>query len=180
MRPRLIAAASAAAALALAGLGTALPASAHTTPHRVALAELNNSGVSGQVTVLEQHGRIRVNLTAHGLEAGQVHPEHIHGFVDGDEATCPTPDLDTDGDGLISFVEGLPAYGPVVITLGVDETPGSTLSYSRTFTETDGGEPTSSLGPLADFVVIVHGLTVDGSYEPSLPVACAALDVAGR
>lgn len=179
MRPRLLVAAGAAAALAVAGLVAALPAQANTVSHSAVLAQLSDSGVSGHVNVLEKDGHLRVNLTVDGLEAGQLHMQHIHGFTDGPEAHCPTPALDTNGDGRISFSEGLPAYGPVVVTLGRDQT-GQTLSYSRTYDQTDSGQPTSSLGPLADYVVVVHGMTVDGTYDPSFPVACAELDVNGR
>lgn len=180
MRLRTLLATGSAAALACV-TAAALPAQAHTTPHPASLTELNDSGVTGHVNVLHKHGQVRVNLTGHGLEAGQVHAQHIHGFVDSDqEARCPTPDLDQDGDGLISFSEGLPAYGPVVITLGADHTPGQALSYSRTFTETDGGDPVAGLGSLADYVIIVHGRTVEGTYDASLPVACAELDIGGR
>lgn len=178
MRLRTLLVAGPVAALALAALSVA-PAQAHTIPHSAPLMELNGSGVTGHVTVLQKHGEVRVNLTVHGLEAGQVHLQHIHGFVDGDESHCPTPALDEDGDGLISFAEGLPAYGPPVIVLGTDRTEGHHLSYSRSFTETVDGAPVAELGPLADYTVVVHGLSVDGAYEQTLPVACAELHAPG-
>lgn len=180
MRLRTLLATGSAVALACV-TAAALPAQAHTTPHPARLTELNDSGVTGHVNVLQKHGQVRVNLTGHGLEAGQVHAQHIHGFAGSDqEARCPTLDLDQDGDGLISFSEGLPAYGPVAITLGADEPAGDAVSYSRAFTETDAGEPVSELGELSDYVVIVHGRTVGGEYVPSLPVACAELNTAGQ
>lgn len=178
MRSRRILAVGSAAALALAAFA-AVPAQAHTTAHSERLTELNDSGVTGHVTVLQKHGKVRVNLNAHGLEAGQVHLSHIHGFVGGKESQCPTPDADTDDNGLVSFREGLPFYGPAVITLGMDEIDGQTLTYSRTFTRTNSGDPVGTLGALSDYVVVVHGMSVDGSYNLTLPVACAELDVAG-
>ena len=178
MRSRRILAVGSAAALAMAAFA-AVPAQAHTTAHSERLTELNDSGVTGHVTVLQKHGTVRVNLNAHGLEAAQVHLSHIHGFVGGEEAGCPTPDADSDGDGLVSFAEGVPFYGPAVITLGMDEIGGQTLTYSRTFTQTNSGHPVGMLGPLADYAVVVHGASVDGSYNLTLPVACAELDVAG-
>lgn len=178
MRSRTLFAAGSAASLALTALA-AVPAYAHTTAHSERLTALNDSGVTGHVTVLEKHGHIRVNLNAHGLEAGQVHLQHIHGFVGGQEAACPTPDLDANGDGLVDIGEGAVAYGPAVITLGMDEIGGETLSYSRTFEQTNAQEPVSTLGPLADYVVVVHGLTVGDEYSLTMPVACAELDVAG-
>lgn len=165
-------------ALALASFAAA-PAQAHTIPHSAPLVALNNSGVTGHVTVLQKNGEVRVNMSAHGLEAGQVHLQHIHGFINGKESHCPTPAFDTDGDGLVSFDEGLPAYGPPVIVLGADQTS-THLTYSRSFERTAQGEPVSALGPLADYTVVVHGRTVDGTYQQTLPVACAELEAPGN
>lgn len=138
------------------------------------LVELNHSGVTGTVTLVERAGQIRVNLDASGLEPMIMHMQHIHGFGDGTQASCP--DMSQAGaDGILSFAEGLPSYGPVKVTLGHDETSGSTLDYSRTFTHTDLGAGVGSLGALGQYVIVVHGLTVDGSVVPSLPVACATL-----
>ena len=46
---------------------------------------------------------------------------------------CPHLLLDTDGDGRINTIEGVPAYGPVVLALFTtgDTTPGSFLDASR-------------------------------------------------
>lgn len=178
MRARTTFSATAAAALVVAALVIS-PAHAETVSHPAPLEELNGSGVSGRVNVLQKDGELRVNLTVHGLEANRMHMQHIHGFVAGGEATCPGPDRDANGDGLISFAEGLPDYGPVVVGLGTDVTPGDSLSYSRTFTEIAGGAPVADLGDLARYAIVVHGATVGEVYDPSLPVACAVLDLAG-
>lgn len=141
---------------------------------RGALVELNSSGVHGQVTLVDQDGGLRVNLNAHHLEAN-AHLEHLHGFGNGTQAHCPDASL-AGPDGVLSFADGLPAYGPPVITLGHDELTGGTLSYSRTFDETMAGQPVSSLGAIRQYVVVVHGMTLaDGTYDETLPVACAVL-----
>lgn len=138
------------------------------------LVELNHSGVHGVVTLVERDGQLRVNLNAHGLEPGQMHMQHIHGFGNGTQAHCPDMSL-AGADGVLSFADGLPAYGPVLITLGHDVTPGSDLAESRTFTSTDAGAPETSLGAYDQYVIVVHGLTNAGSFDASLPVACAVL-----
>ena len=140
------------------------------------LMQLNDSGVQGTVTLVERNGQIRANLRASGLEPMQVHHQHIHGFGDGTQATCPDMSLAGD-DGVLSFADGLPAYGPVVVTLGHDMV--DALQYSRTFTQTDAGNPVSTMGSLDQYVVVVHGLTVAGAFDPTLPVACAVLTIHG-
>ncbi len=138
------------------------------------LMELNASGVGGTVTVLDKGDHLRVNLDVDGFEPMQAHLQHIHGFGDGTQAACPDMSLAGD-DGVLSFAEGLPAYGPPVITLGHDHLDDGALAYSRTFTETMAGAHVASLGSLDQYVVVVHGLTVGDAYVPSLPVACAVL-----
>jgi hypothetical protein len=141
---------------------------------RGGLVELNSSGVHGQVTIVDQDGHLRVDLNAHHLEANG-HLEHLHGFGDGTQAHCPDASL-AGPDGILSFADGLPAYGPPVITFGHDEITGATLAYSRTFDETMAGQPVSSLGAIRQYVVVVHGMTLpDGTYDETLPVACAVL-----
>lgn len=169
-------------ALLSLGIATAAPVAAHAeggaVVSRGTLTELNSSGVHGQVTIVDQGDRLRVNLNTHGLEAND-HLEHLHGFGDGSTASCPDMSL-AGPDGILSFADGLPAYGPPVITLGHDHTDGATLAYSRTFDQTMAGEPVSSLGAIRQYVVVVHGMTLpDGSYDMTLPVACAVLTTHG-
>ncbi|HEY9474305.1 MAG TPA: hypothetical protein VIS06_10700 [Mycobacteriales bacterium] len=143
------------------------------------LVELNHSGVHGVVTLVERDGQLRVDLNGHGLEPGQMHMQHIHGFGNGTQAHCPDMSL-AGADGVLSFAEGLPAYGPVVITLGHDVPAGSDLADSRTFTSIDAGAPETSLGAFDQYVIVVHGLTNAGNFDPSLPVACAVLTTHGH
>lgn len=171
-------AATAAVALAAGQATTAVADRGGTTVNHGTLVELNDSGVTGTVTVLEKGDHLRVNLDASGLEPMQTHMQHIHGFGNGTQATCPDMSV-AGGDGILSFAEGLPFYGGVVVTLGHDHVMGDDLAYSRTFEETDAGADVSTMGDLAQYVVVVHGLTVGNAYVPSLPVACAVLEVHG-
>jgi hypothetical protein len=130
-------------ALALMGttaLGTG-PALAHDkadgTNKRVSLSatltELNGSGASGTATAVVKNQKIEsISVHAHGLTPDAPHAQHIHY---GEEARneCPSLFDDTDGDGLINTVEGVPAYGPVVVSLTTtgDTTPASTLAVDR-------------------------------------------------
>lgn len=85
------------------------------------LQALNNSGVSGEVRVSVSGDELRVQVDATGLETNQAHPMHIHGLVGPDNAPedsrVPTATLDADRDGFIELQEGVPAYGPVLLSL---------------------------------------------------------------
>lgn len=94
---------------------------------RVDLQALNGSGVTGEVLIAfdEDTGKLTVVVNADGLEPNQVHIQHIHGFADdGDpstpriDATIPDASDDTDGDGFIELLEGVPDYGPILLNVG--------------------------------------------------------------
>lgn len=181
-------AATAAVALVAGQASTAAADRGGTTVNHGTLMELNDSGVTGTVTVLDKGDHLRVNLNATGLEPGRLHMQHIHGFGATGDATCPDMSLDANMDGVLDIAEGLPAYGPVAVTLtDMESDLTDRLAYSRTFTHTDptatsvpAGAPVSVMGELDRYVVVVHGLTVGGTYVAATPVACAVLDGTGQ
>lgn len=157
------------------------------------LGTLNDSGVSGTATVtVNDDNSVTVTVEAEGVEAGQLHPQHIHGLPDaGTNAVCPDassanqtaglPEEADDPDQYVALEEGADEYGPVQLSLtnadGSFPTPeGTTYSYERTFTPLELG----SLPPLDELenrAIVLHGLTVDsGAYVATLPVACGQLE----
>ncbi|WP_104134754.1 hypothetical protein [Cryobacterium sp. Y62] len=135
---RLILGASAVALVAVS-LG-AVPASAHVpkpvrgnvvlTAH---LTELNDSGASGRAFAVVRGETIRAfGIRARGLTPDAPHAQHIH-YGEQAQNECPTLALDSNGDGRLNTVEGVPAYGPVVVSLNTsgDTTPASFLDVSR-------------------------------------------------
>lgn len=179
-------------ALTAAALTAAQTATAHDdgghdeAEYRATLRTLNASGVTGEVRLTAENGKVEVELKARGLETGdtKVHMSHIHGFgKDGQDATCPKMSDDPDG-GVLTFFDGLPFYGPVLVTLGHDtQFPDGRLEFERTYDMTDAGGAISTLGPLDHYVVVVHGLSVpaagkegDTKYDASTPVACAVIN----
>ena len=138
---------------------------------RVDFNELNASGVKAQATLTMTGGDLTVTLDAVGRTPGQIHPQHIHGFTT-KASTCPTAANDTNGDGTISFAEGLPAFGPVQVDLQPYPTPanpaGST-HYRMTFV---ASHVPFSAAELAQKTMVLHGDFLAGSYVASLPVAC--------
>lgn len=142
--------------------------------YHATLSMLNNSGVMGTAHVSLMGNMLTVTINATGLEANKVHPQHIHGFMENNKnSTCPTMSADTNGDGLVDLVEGLPSYGPVLLTLTPTPTADANgeVNYTQTFTI----DP--SLLPLQNRAIVLHGLTVNGEYMATLPVACGQLKV---
>ena len=132
-------------------------------------AHVGPRAVTGKaVLTMDEEGALTVRLDVKGVVPGQLHAQHIHGH-DG-EATCPTPQADADGDGLVSVGEGVPDYGGVLVPLQPFPTPdGTRYSYMETFEGQGDLEP-------ARRAIVVHGAFVEGDYVVSLPVACGTID----
>jgi hypothetical protein len=153
------------------------------------LKQLNNSGASGTATASVKNQKIEhIEVHARGLTPDAPHAQHIHY---GEQALheCPTLALDSNHDGRLTTVEGIPAYGPVVVSLNTsgDTSPASFLDvarfpvssdgnyfYSRSnipFTDVAGagtGGGAASAKQIADAVragegvLVIHGLDYDG------------------
>lgn len=142
--------------------------------YKATLQAINNSGVSGTAMLWLQGNMLTVQIDAMGLEANKLHPQHIHGFTDNNKnSTCPTWSADTNGDGIISLAEGLPSYGPVLLSLTDFPTADANgeIHYMQKFT-IDG-----SVLPLQNRAIVLHGLTLNGQYVATLPVACAQIQI---
>ncbi len=164
------------------------------------------SNVTSSSTLSLQGTRLTVNLTASGLSPNLPHLIHIHGVLQA-RNECPRlaadkPKNGGDGNGLIDTLEGLPAYGPILVTFS---TSGDTsaaagfnlstasfsdaagnLTYSRTFKI-----PQKIASDLSDLHVVIHGLDLNGNHaydgvesslgmgiplEAELPVACGPIN----
>lgn len=169
------------------------------------LTELNDSGASGTATAVIRKERIKhMDVHADGLTPNAPHAQHIHY---GNQALneCPTLALDSNGDGRLNTVEGIPAYGPVVVSLNTkgDTTPSSFLDvtrfpvsedgsydYSRNnirFTDVAGtGYPgpggTGTAKEIADSirdgegVVVIHGVDYNGNGSYDFDAGASELD----
>ncbi len=158
--------------------------------YRANLSSLNGSGATGQATLLLRGQRLTIITTSQGLAPRLPHAQHIHGVIGGKNA-CPTRAADTNGDGLISTAEGVPAYGPIDVSLTTrgDTSPSSglavnrfpvafgsgTVVYKRTFTVSK--KVARNLGNLH---IVQHGVDLNNSgkydgrarssIDPSLPL----------
>ena len=142
---------------------------------RVKFDQLNNSGVRAEATLQFRDGNLTVTMNAVGRVPEQIHPQHIHGFTDHASA-CPTLANDTDGDGIISFPEGAPVFGPIQVDLLPYPTPenaaGST-HYRATFV---ANNVPFTAAELTQKTMVLHGDFVGGDYVPSLPAACGVVE----
>lgn len=115
-----------------------------TVPLKAHLHELNNSGASGTAKALVRKQKIRsMKVKAHGLSPDAPHAMHIH-YGDDARNECPTAadatNTRTDGTPRLSTADGLPAYGPIVVSLTTrgDTTPTSALAVNRFPVSMDG------------------------------------------
>ena len=113
------------------------------------LTPSNNSGVLGLARATLDGTTLKVDVAASGLAPGQVHPFHIHGFLDDRPARLAVATDDADGDGRVESPEGGSlATGPVIAGLtasgdalfGVEVSPDfpvaaadGTLRFSQTY-----------------------------------------------
>jgi hypothetical protein len=158
--------------LLLAFGATAVSAHRGALHYTAPLSSLNDSGVSGVAHLTLDGDQLTVSIQADGFEANRVHPQHIHGFTENKaNATCPTEEADANGDGVIDLGEGLPDYGPVLLSLQEFPTaPTGSVDFEATYTV-----DARDLGPLQNRAIVLHGLTVNGEYVPSLPIACGQI-----
>lgn len=138
------------------------------------LSSLNESGVMGTATLTLEDGMLTVHIEASGMVPNEAHPQHIHGHTNSPRASvCPPPAADTNDDGMITVAEGAPFYGGILLTLTpfpVADADGN-IDYTNTF------EYTGDLGQLQKRAIVLHGGNFDGTYIPTLPVACGKISV---
>lgn len=139
-----------------------------------------NEKVSGLATNLPKDKKTLDALGIPTAFAGAPFPHVQHIHINGGD-TCPTASADTNGDGVISTVEGQPAYGKIGTTFSVkgatdastatDVTKapgGGSFTYKRTFTV---NQDTLSALKNNKAVVVVHGLNPANAPKASLSTA---------
>lgn len=140
----------------------------------------NDADASGTATLTLRGNMLTVQIDATGVEEGETHPQHIHGFGKGEgkkrNATCPTAEQDDDGDGLVSVAEGQETYGQILLPLTPFPTAddGGSYRFEETYKIKRG-----QLTPLENRHIVLHGKDVDGEYRATLPVACGQIEKTG-
>ena len=155
----------------------------------------DNAGVARGKAFFRVNGDdVQALVQMRGIQPGMPHPQHIHAAD-----RCPPASADVNGDGYIDVLEGVPFYGPILITLDsdinntaleVEGLPAPDETYynyvqngSLTAMESAIGEPLN----LESRHVVVHGVALDtplpatvasiGGFPPqlTLPVACGTI-----
>jgi hypothetical protein len=187
-------------ALAYAGGGTAVATSSATDDRQAVhvagrLNTLNNSGASGHAEVHARHRHLRVGVDVRNVVKGAPHAMHIH-YGKTARNECPTvgqDDTNGKGDFRIETVEGVPAYGPVRVSLTTRGNTGakSVLAVTRFPAAPKGmihydrdvktGSKVARGIRQGEAVVVVHGVDYNGNgkydfrgggksdLDPSLP-----------
>lgn len=112
-------------------------AASESEVYKVKLEALNTDAgyraVKGEANLRIIGDKLTVQVNANGLQPGMVHPQHIHAA-----GSCPSPAADSNGDGFIDVVEGVPSYGGILIPLDAELT---NLSFQTSFPnpENDAG-----------------------------------------
>lgn len=147
--------------------------------YSVSLSEVNNSGVSGSALISVDGNQIIISIKAAGLEGNKIHQQHIHGMNNSVEnSICPISSADANNDGFIDLSEGSVFFGGALITL--EEFPEASanglISYKDTLFMGQNGIPEfEDLKPLDHRVLILKGMTVDQTYNETIPVACGQI-----
>lgn len=79
--------------------------------YRAVLDDINGSGASGTATLTLTGRSLTIRIQATGLGTGGAHLGHVHGLVDKNRAIasrCPGAAEDSDGDGFLELLEGVP------------------------------------------------------------------------
>lgn len=188
----------------LAGLALATPANAAaSTTYKATLnpVSLNtpSGAASGNLTLTLNGDQATVSETISGLAdtlptdtdtlaslgipaafAGKPFPHVQHIHINGMDQ-CPTSSADSNGDGVLSTVEGQPAYGKIGTTLSLNGATdastatdvtvapgGASFTYKRTFTLNSA---TLSAIQNNQAVIVVHGLNPTTAPKASLTTA---------
>jgi hypothetical protein len=160
---------------------------------------------TGMATFAITGDSLTIVVEASGLPKDIGHWQHLHGFTDARQASCPTLAADANGDGIVDLIETEPMAGttmvplnddPVAMDIPHDTYPKAsatgTLHYRKTV-------PLSALqvafgkafdGQKLDLdrrVVFVHGIPAAGKLQASvaslgpipaqvtLPIACGRI-----
>lgn len=71
--------------------------------------------VSGHAKLSIIDGKLMIAMEVDGAPSEMVHVQHIHAAD-----KCPTMDADVNEDGFLDVIEGVPAYGPILVSLDGD------------------------------------------------------------
>ena len=108
----------------LAAPGTGVAA---TPTHAVYIAHLHamNTGTTrtpttGEARFTVDGDTLSIDIKVHGAPPDTEHWQHFHGFVDGQQASCPTAAADANHDGIVDLIETGKASGTTMVPFTTD------------------------------------------------------------
>ena len=151
----------------------ALRADLQPVPHHPAAD--GGSDVTGRAQLVVKGDEVRISLHAKGLSPNLPHAMHIHGELEA-RNECPSIAADTNDDGLIDTVEGLPDYGPIDVSLtttgGTSGAFDDALALGRFPVASHNGQlhykrvidvPADVAGALDRLHIVIHGADLNGN-----------------
>ena len=155
----------------------------------------------GTATVTLKGDVVTVRIMVDGVTPLTLHPQHIHAGT-----TCPNASDDTNGDGFVDVIEGLPKYGPVLVSLDSTINTGASSDLDFPVSDASGSYTYSAVGSrthiqdeimtalkLGTRHVVIHGISPTGMPLPAsvqslpglpawatLPVACGELHLTSK
>src|SRR6056297_187590 len=155
-------------------------------------AEAGYRAVKGRANLRISNDKLTVQVNANGLQPGMLHPQHIHAA-----GSCPSPSADTNNDGFIDVVEGVPSYGGIFVPLDADladlsfqtsfpnpSNSAGAVTYKESVSVSDLESATGEALNLEGRHLVLHGVSADTDLPESvqslgglpanltLPVAC--------
>lgn len=171
--------------------------------HTVAGTTYTIPTTRGTATVTLKGDDVTVQIMVDGVTPLTLHPQHIHAGT-----TCPTAAQDVNGDGFVDVIEGLPKYGPVLVSLDSTINTGASSDLDFPRSDANGAYTYSAEGSrqhiqdeiqtalkLGTRHVVIHGISPDANAMPlpstvaslpglpawaTLPVACGELHLTSK
>lgn len=170
--------------------------SASADVYKVTFKSLNADAgyrtVKGNANLRINNDRLTVQVNANGLQPGMLHPQHIHAA-----GSCPSTSADTNNDGFIDVVEGVPSYGGIFVPLDADladlsfqtsfpnpSNKAGAITYKESVSVSELESATGEALNLEGRHLVLHGVSPDADLPESvqslgglpanltLPVAC--------
>lgn len=124
LAPALVGTAAVAALPAAAGAQETATDSKANAQYVARLSGLNTTvtgrAATGMATFTITGDSLTIVVEASGVPKDIGHWQHLHGFTDARQASCPTPAADANGDGIIDLIETEPMAGTTMVPLNDD------------------------------------------------------------
>jgi len=177
-----------------------LNAGSHTVVTTTGTTTYTIPSAHGTATVTLKGDDVTVQIMVEGVTPLTLHPQHIHAGI-----TCPNAGDDANRDGFVDVIEGLPKYGPILVSLDTTINTGASSDLNFPKASASGSYSYSASGSrshiqdeimtalkLGTRHVVIHGIDPDMPLPASvqslpglpawatLPVACGELHLTSK